>query len=93
ISTVAVMWVFVPFRMYEKIMHSGTEYQEITADNQDPLARRVDNVVEEMKVAADMRYMPKVFLIDSNYMNAFASGYNEKSAMVAITTKLANALN
>ncbi|ABK89293.1 zinc metalloprotease HtpX [Francisella tularensis subsp. novicida] len=93
ISTVAVIWVFVTFSMYDKIMLSGTEYQEITADNQDPLARRVYNVVEEMKVAAGMRYMPKVFLIDANYMNAFASGYSEKSAMVAITTKLANALN
>ncbi|AVC44857.1 zinc metalloprotease HtpX [Francisella tularensis subsp. novicida] len=93
ISTVAVIWVFVTFSMYDKIMLSGTEYQEITADNQDPLARRVYNVVEEMKVAAGMLYMPKVFLIDANYMNAFASGYSEKSAMVAITTKLANALN
>lgn len=92
ISGVAVVWVFVTFSMYDKIMLSGTEYQEITADNQDTLARRVYNVVEEMKVAAGMRYMPKVFLIDANYMNAFASGYSEKSAMVAITTKLANAL-
>ena len=93
ISAVAVIWVLVTFSMYDKIMLSGTEYQEITADNQDPLARRVYNVVEEMKVAAGMRYIPKVFLIDANYMNAFASGYSEKSAMVAITTKLANALN
>lgn len=93
ISAAAVIWVFVTFSMYDKIMLSGTEYQEITADNQDPLARRVYNVVEEMKVAAGMRYMPRVFLIDANYMNAFASGYSEKSAMVAITTKLANALN
>ena len=93
ISAVAVVWVFVTFSLYDKIMLSGTEYQEITADNQDPLARRVYNVVEEMKVAAGIRYMPKVFLINANYMNAFASGYSEKSAMVAITTKLTNALN
>lgn len=93
ISAVAVVWVFVTFSLYDKIMLSGTEYQEINADNQDPLVRRVYNVVEEMKVAAGMRYMPKVFLINANYMNAFASGYSEKSAMVAITTKLANALN
>ena len=92
ISAVAVIWIFITFSMYDKIMLSGTEYQEITADNQDTLARKVYNVVEEMKVAAGMRYMPKVFLIDASYMNAFASGYSEKSAMVAITTKLANNL-
>ena len=93
ISAIAVVWVFVTFSLYDKIMLSGSEYQKITVDNQDPLARRVYNVVEEMKVAAGMRYMPKVFLINANYMNAFASGYSEKSAMVAITTKLANELN
>ncbi|QLE79515.1 zinc metalloprotease HtpX [Francisella sp. Scap27] len=92
IFAIAVIWVLITFSSYDKIMLSGTEYQEISPDNQDPLARKIYNVVEEMKVAAGMRYMPKVFLIEANYMNAFASGYSEKSAMVAITNKLANAL-
>lgn len=61
ISAIAVIWIFITFSMYDKIMLSGTEYHEISADNQDLLARRVYNVVEEMKVAAGMRYMPKVF--------------------------------
>ena len=92
ISAASVVWVFVTFSMYDKIMLSGTEYIEVKAGDREPLAQRVYNVVEEMKVAAGMRYMPKVFLINANYMNAFASGYSEKSAMVAITTKLANSL-
>src|SRR5438270_7626552 len=45
-----------------------------------------------MKVAASIRYMPKVFIIEANYMNAFASGYSEKSSMVAITRGLMNKL-
>ncbi len=93
ISLVAVIWVFITFSMYDKIMLSGSEYQEINSDDQDPMARKVYNVVEEMKIAAGMKYMPKIFLINANYMNALASGYSEKSSMVAITTKLANALN
>jgi heat shock protein HtpX len=93
ISAATVLWIFITFKMYDKIMLSGSEYKEITSDNQDPLARKVYNVVEEMKLAAGMKYMPKVFLIEANYMNAFASGYSEKSSMVAITDKLANALN
>ncbi|APC96654.1 zinc metalloprotease HtpX [Francisella frigiditurris] len=92
ISAITVVWLYITFAMYDKIMLSGTDYQEITADNNDPLARKIYNVVEEMKVAAGMRYMPKVFLINANYMNAFASGYSEKSAMVAITAKLAQSL-
>ena len=37
--------------------------------------------------------MPKVYVIDADYMNAFASGYSEKSAMVAITQGLISKLN
>lgn len=92
ISAITVIWLYITFAMYDKIMLSGTDYQEITAENNDPLARKIYNVVEEMKVAAGMRYMPKVFLINASYMNAFASGYSEKSAMVAITAKLAQSL-
>ncbi|HLB58104.1 MAG TPA: zinc metalloprotease HtpX, partial [Gammaproteobacteria bacterium] len=51
------------------------------------------NVVEELKIAAGLRYMPKIFIIDADYMNAFASGYSEKSAMIAITRGLLEKLN
>lgn len=37
--------------------------------------------------------MPRVFLIEADYMNAFASGYSEKSAMVAITRGLMDKLD
>ncbi len=37
--------------------------------------------------------MPRVYIIDADYMNAFASGYSEKSAMVAITRGLMQKLN
>lgn len=46
-----------------------------------------------MKVAAGMRFMPKVYIIEANYMNAFASGFSDQSAMVAITRGLMNKLN
>jgi heat shock protein HtpX len=46
-----------------------------------------------MKIAAGMRYMPKVYLIEADYMNAFASGYSEKSAMIAITRGLLQKLD
>src|SRR5688500_5014647 len=37
--------------------------------------------------------MPKVCLIEEDYMNSFVSGYIEKSAMVAITRGLIEKLN
>lgn len=90
----AVISLWVTYAMYDKIMLLGTEYKEISPKNGQTLQeQQLYNVVEEMKVAAGLRYMPKVFIIEADYMNAFASGYSEKSAMVAITRGLMDKLD
>jgi heat shock protein HtpX len=72
----------------------GTEYTLVTADStKDATQQQLYNVVEEMKIASSLPYMPKVYIIEAPYMNAFASGYSEKSAMVAITRGLIEKLN
>lgn len=91
---VAAISLFVSYMLYDKLMLLGTEYHEITPQSaQTPAEAQLYNVVEEMKIAAGLRYMPKVYIIDADYMNAFASGYSEKSAMVAITRGLMEKLN
>ncbi len=92
-SVIAFIWLIATFSCYDKIMLSGTKYREIHLSDPDPLCQRIYNVVEEMKIAAGMPYMPKVYLIEADYMNAFASGFSEKSSMVAVTRALANRLN
>lgn len=91
---IAGISLMVSYLFYDKLMLLGTEYHEITPETaQNPAEQQLYNIVEEMKIAAGLRYMPRVFIIDANYMNAFASGYSEKSAMVAITRGLMNKLN
>jgi heat shock protein HtpX len=91
---IAGVTLWVTYRFYDKIMLLGTNSHEITADTaKTHEEKQLYNVVEEMKVAAGMRFMPKVYLIEAEYMNAFASGYSEKSAMVAITNGLVQKLN
>ena len=91
---IAAISLWVSYAFYDKLMLLGTEYHEITPDTaQSPTEQQLYHVVEEMKVAAGLRYMPKVFIIQADYMNAFASGYSEKSAMVAITRGLMAKLN
>jgi heat shock protein HtpX len=51
------------------------------------------DIVTEMKIAAGLQYMPRVFIIEADYMNAFASGFNQNNAMIAITRGLLNKLN
>ncbi|KTD18631.1 zinc metalloprotease HtpX [Legionella jordanis] len=91
---VAVISLLITYSFYDRIMLLGTEYREITAETAQNLQeQQLYNVVEEMKVAAGLHFMPKVFLIEADYMNAFAAGYSEKSAMVAITRGLMEKLN
>jgi heat shock protein HtpX len=94
LGAIAIISILVTYAMYDKIMLMGTDYREITPENAANLQeKQLYNVVEEMKVAAGLRFMPKVFIINADYMNAFASGYSEKSAMVAITRGLMEKLN
>jgi len=90
----ALISLLVTYSMYDRIMLLGTDSFEITPQTARTLQeKQLYNVVEEMKVAAGLRFMPKVFIINANYMNAFASGYSEKSAMVAITRGLMEKLD
>ncbi len=90
----ALVSLWIAYSFYDRIMLLGTEYHEITPEAAQDLAeKQLYNVVEEMKVAAGLQYMPKVFIIEANYMNAFASGYSERSAMVAITRGLMEKLD
>lgn len=91
---IAAVSLLVTYSMYDRIMLLGTEYHEITAESAANMQeKQLYNVVEEMKVAAGLNFMPRVFVIEAEYMNAFASGFSEKSAMVAITRGLIEKLD
>lgn len=93
-GSIAIISIFITFSLHDKLMLLGTEYYEVTTNNTRSLEeQQLYNVVEEMKTAAGLRFMPRVFIIEANYMNAFASGYSEKSALVAITRGLIQKLN
>ncbi len=90
---VAFLSLIITFLFHRQIMMLGTDYTEITPDTKDFTSKQLYNVVDELKIASGMRFMPKVYIIEEDYMNAFASGMSEKTAMVAITRGLLNKLN
>lgn len=93
-AILAIISIAITYAMYDKLMLLGTEAKLIDPNHFDnEVEQQLYHVVEEMKIAAGLNYMPKVYLIEADYMNAFASGYSEKSAMVAITRGLINKLN
>jgi heat shock protein HtpX len=51
------------------------------------------NVVEEMKIAAALPAMPKIYIINDPAPNAFATGRSPETASVAVTAGLLGRLN
>jgi heat shock protein HtpX len=51
------------------------------------------NVVEEMKIAAGLEQMPKIYIIDDRAPNAFATGLSPQDSAVAVTAGLLARLN
>ena len=51
------------------------------------------NVVEEMKIAAGLPTMPRIYIINDPAPNAFATGRNPQNASVAVTAGLLARLN
>lgn len=90
---IAVIALLIAFAWHDKIILMGTDYHEVKQDSQVLQEAQLYHVVEEMCIAAGLHYTPKVYIIDAPYMNAFASGYSEKSALVAITQGLLGKLD
>lgn len=91
---IAVFSLIITYAFHDRLIMLGTNYHEISADTaQTTQEKQLYNIIEELKLASGMRYMPKIFIIQADYMNAFASGYSEKSALVAITTGLLEKLD
>lgn len=51
------------------------------------------NVVEEMRIAANLPAMPKVYIVDEAAPNAFATGRRPENCAVAVTAGLLSRLN
>jgi heat shock protein HtpX len=69
----------------------------LTASRAQPVTHEVHpqlfNVVEEMKIAAGLPAMPKIYIINDHAPNAFATGRNPQNASVAVTAGLLGRLN
>ena len=82
-GVVAFFVVIFAFTAGDSVMLSISGAKEITHDD----APQLFNVVEEIAIAAGLP-MPKVYIIESEAINAFATGRNPQHASVAITSGL-----
>ncbi|MEJ2720746.1 MAG: M48 family metallopeptidase [bacterium] len=73
----------------DQILLKVSRAREVTKD----VHPRLFNVVEEMKIAAGLPGMPKVYIIDDPAPNAFAIGIKPEKSAVAVTAGLVEKLN
>lgn len=73
----------------ESVLLSSANAREVSHED----APQLYNIVEEMRIAAALPAMPKVYIIDTEVPNAFAVGLKPERACVAVTTGLLGRLN
>jgi len=73
----------------DEILLAASRAKRVTHD----VHPQLFNVVEEMKIAAALPAMPKVYIIDDPAPNAFATGRNPQRASVAVTAGLLGRMN
>ncbi len=88
----ATLWfilMMVSFSSGDQILLRASKAVPVTHDKHPQLF----NIVEEMKIAAGLPAMPKIYIIPDPAPNAFATGRSPKSASVAVTAGLLGRLN
>jgi len=87
-----VIWIvmtLVSFSSGDQILLAASRAKPVTHD----VHPQLFNVVEEMKIAAALPAMPKIYIINDPAPNAFATGRSPKTASVAVTAGLLARLN
>ncbi len=81
--------MLVSYSSGDQIFLAASKAQPVTHD----VHPQLFNVVEEMKVAAALPAMPKIYIINDPAPNAFATGRSPERASVAVTAGLLARLN
>lgn len=92
LAIAAVVWVLlaaVSFSSGDQILLAASRAQPVGHD----VHPQLFNVVEEMKIAAGLPAMPKIYIINDPAPNAFATGRSPQSASIAVTAGLLARLN
>ena len=85
---IVAVWFVIAYFSNVKMVQQATGAHEVTR-RENP---RVYNIVENLTMTCGMP-MPKINIIDDPQLNAFASGIDDKSYTVTVTTGLMERLN
>ena len=85
---IAACWVLIGYLFNDAIIHLATGAKSVTRDQ----APQLYNALENLCISRGLQ-MPKLYIIDTDAMNAYASGIDEKSYAITVTSGLLSRLN
>lgn len=84
----AAVWLFVAYQFHQVMIDALTGGREVTRQEQP----RLYNLLENLCIARGIA-MPRLKVMDSPALNAFATGLNEKQYAITVTTGLLQSLD
>src|SRR5262252_6536880 len=84
----AILWIVVAYFFHQSIIDAVTGGETVTRQQQP----RLYNLLENLCISRGIP-MPKLKVMESDAMNAFATGLNPRQYAVTVTTGLLNNLN
>ncbi len=88
-TAIWLILTLISFSSGDQILLAASRATRVTHD----VHPQLFNIVEEMKIAAGLPAMPKIYIINDPAPNAFATGRNPENASVAVTAGLLARLN
>ncbi len=82
------LWVFLGYRFHQRMIDMSTGAKDVTREEEPDLYNLLENLCISRGIP-----MPKLQVIESDVLNAYASGMNEKQYRIAVTRGLMNTLD
>src|ERR1700754_1058235 len=83
-----ILWIVIAYFFHQSIIDAVTGGEDVTRQQQP----RLYNLLENLCISRGIP-MPKLKIVESDALNAFATGLNPRQYAVTVTTGLLNALN
>jgi heat shock protein HtpX len=84
----ALLWIAIAYFFHQSIVDAVTGGENVTRQQQP----RLYNLLENLCISRGIP-MPKLKIVESDALNAYATGLNQRQYAVTVTTGLLNALN
>ena len=85
---IAAIWIIVGYFFNDSIIHMATGAQPVTRES----APELYNLLENLCISRGLK-TPNLYIIDTPAMNAYASGIDDKSYAITVTSGLLQRLN